>query len=154
MIADFLETILIASYAIPAVVLMLFGLNLYVMLYMFLRRRPASRNETERLMAEFRARFTEADLPAVVTQIPIYNEYNVAERAMRAVAAMSYPTGRHTRSLRFESDPARWYREMCGRRYGAVMPTLDERALPGPYAWRMLPSSWRVTEQFTGSPFV
>ena len=34
-------------------------------------------------------------LPMVTTQIPLYNELNVAERVMRAAAAMDYPAGMH-----------------------------------------------------------
>jgi cellulose synthase/poly-beta-1,6-N-acetylglucosamine synthase-like glycosyltransferase len=34
-------------------------------------------------------------VPVVTTQIPIYNEFNVVERVMRAAAAMKYPSGRH-----------------------------------------------------------
>jgi cellulose synthase/poly-beta-1,6-N-acetylglucosamine synthase-like glycosyltransferase len=75
---------------------MVFGLNLYFMLFLFLRRRKTALAEAARLHAGYQANFREKDLPRVVTQIPLYNEYNVAARAMRAAAAMTYPRGRHT----------------------------------------------------------
>ena len=33
--------------------------------------------------------------PIVTTQLPLYNERNVAERVIRAVAKLDYPAGRH-----------------------------------------------------------
>jgi cellulose synthase/poly-beta-1,6-N-acetylglucosamine synthase-like glycosyltransferase len=91
-----LEILLVVVYFVPAAMLLLFALNLYFMLCMFMRRRHRARREVEAIGKEFAARFSEADLPSVVTQIPLYNEYNVAERAIRAAVAMTYPAGRHT----------------------------------------------------------
>jgi cellulose synthase/poly-beta-1,6-N-acetylglucosamine synthase-like glycosyltransferase len=91
-----LDTTLLSLYFVPASILMLFGLNLYFMLFLFLRRLRGARQGVEAVGAEFRSRFTAADLPHVVTQLPLYNERNVAERVMRAAAAMDYPAGRHT----------------------------------------------------------
>jgi cellulose synthase/poly-beta-1,6-N-acetylglucosamine synthase-like glycosyltransferase len=83
-------------YLIPAIALMLFGLNMYVLLGLFFVRRRRARRELSRLMTRFRDEADDADLPQVVTQIPVYNEFNVVERAMRAAAAMDYPADRHT----------------------------------------------------------
>jgi len=46
-------------------------------------------------MRRFHAEYDEQDWPLVVTQLPVYNEYNVVERAMRALAAIEYPRDRH-----------------------------------------------------------
>ena len=91
-----LETALLVSYLIPAGILMLFGMNLYYTLFMFLTRYKVARREEDRIMSEFHRHFLSDDLPHVVTQVPLYNEYNVAERVMRAVTQMEYPAGRHT----------------------------------------------------------
>ncbi|MBU0677520.1 MAG: glycosyltransferase [Verrucomicrobia bacterium] len=92
---DFLNIVLIPAYVFPAAMLMLFGANLYVMIIFFLRRRNQACTEKNAIMSAYSERFSEADLPPVVTQIPIYNEYNVAERAIRAAVEMDYPKGRH-----------------------------------------------------------
>lgn len=89
------RAILWVLYAVPALVLMLFALNVYVMLVLYRRRRRRARRETRSLMAAFERQFSDDDLPMVVTQIPVFNEYNVAEQALRAAAAMAYPAGRH-----------------------------------------------------------
>ncbi len=89
------EILLLTMYFAPAAVLVLFSINLYYTLAIFLRSYRAGRSEIEGIRAEFKARFAEADLPSVVTQIPIFNEYNVAERIIRASAEMDYPAGRH-----------------------------------------------------------
>lgn len=91
-----LETVLLIAYLVPAGILLLFGLNLYYTLFIFIRRYRTSRRQEADIAAEFSQKYTAADLPRVVTQIPLYNEFNVAERAMRATAAMDYPKDRHT----------------------------------------------------------
>ncbi len=87
---------LLAIYAAASLALFVFGLNCYVLLALFLRRRHAA--------AAFNAKVFSADLlgdprrgpsPLVTTQIPLYNEANVAERAIRAAAGIDYPRDRH-----------------------------------------------------------
>lgn len=88
--------LLLAIYAAASLALFVFGLNCYVLIALYLRRKQTA--------AAFNARVFNADLlgatgrgpcPLVTTQIPLYNEANVAERAIRAVAAMDYPRDRH-----------------------------------------------------------
>ncbi len=90
------QTLQLVAYFVPAGILTIFALNLYFTLWLFLRRRRRAGDEATALMEEFRRRFTPDDLPRVVTQIPLFNEYNVAERVLRAAVAMEYPAGRHT----------------------------------------------------------
>ena len=90
-----LFTALIVVYLIPTLGLMVYGLNCYVMLFLFRRRRQEAIEARRRILAEIGDPLARADLPAVTTQIAIFNELNVAERALRAVAAMRYPAGRH-----------------------------------------------------------
>jgi cellulose synthase/poly-beta-1,6-N-acetylglucosamine synthase-like glycosyltransferase len=46
-------------------------------------------------LEDFYVKGGEQNLPFVTTQVPIYNEMNVAERIIEAVAAFDYPKGRH-----------------------------------------------------------
>jgi cellulose synthase/poly-beta-1,6-N-acetylglucosamine synthase-like glycosyltransferase len=83
-------------YVLPACILMTFGFNLYLTLFLFARRRHRARDELEAIHRDFEQKGFRDQLPQVVTQIPIYNELNVAERAIRAAAAMEWPADRHT----------------------------------------------------------
>jgi len=88
-----LQTIFIWLYALPSLVLAFFAINMYVLVILFKRRLTAHRKEVTDLYAAFEASGTE--LPLVVTQLPIYNEFNVIESCLRAVVDMQYPAGRH-----------------------------------------------------------
>ena len=83
-------------YAGASVGLFLYGANCYVMLALFLRSHRASARAAARTIAEAEARFVHPEgLPLVTTQIPLFNEANVAERAIRAAARIDYPCDRH-----------------------------------------------------------
>lgn len=99
-----LEIVLLLAYLIPAGILLMFGINLYYTLFLFIRRYKTSHRQEEDIAAEFSRKYTRADLPHVVTQIPLYNEYNVAERVMRAAVAMDYPKARHTIQMLDDSN--------------------------------------------------
>jgi cellulose synthase/poly-beta-1,6-N-acetylglucosamine synthase-like glycosyltransferase len=78
--------------------LLFYGLNCYVLLTLFARRARET-NIRQRLVE---AAWNEAhpagktvNLPKVTTQLPLYNELNVAERAIRAIAAFDYPGSLH-----------------------------------------------------------
>ena len=76
------------------------------MLYLFLRRRRANQAADADREAQFAqiAQDVPERLPIVTTQIPLYNEFNVAERVIRAVAAMDYPRERHEIQVLDDSD--------------------------------------------------
>lgn len=81
-------------YGVASLALMVYGLNAYVLLGMFLRRvGPMRRAQQERERAYLAQE--DPEWPVVTTQLPLFNEYNVAERVIRAVAAIDYPEGRH-----------------------------------------------------------
>jgi cellulose synthase/poly-beta-1,6-N-acetylglucosamine synthase-like glycosyltransferase len=65
------------------------------MLYLFFRRKQKNLLEEKEYIEGFYNHYKMEDLPKVTTQIPIYNEYNVAVRVIRAVATMDYPKGKH-----------------------------------------------------------
>jgi len=95
--------IIIFLYFLCAVLLTLYGINCHVMVYLFKRRhRERVRADNEALSGFYDGRFPvdyleyAADrLPKVTTQLPVFNELNVAERIIDAVAAFVYPAGRH-----------------------------------------------------------
>jgi cellulose synthase/poly-beta-1,6-N-acetylglucosamine synthase-like glycosyltransferase len=65
------------------------------MIVLFRRRRHSHRQEEARILAAYAARPPDADLPAVTTQLPIYNERNVVERLIDAACALDYPAEKH-----------------------------------------------------------
>ena len=98
---DLVRFILFFLYTCSSVLLLLYGLNTYCMLYLFLRRRRANQAADADREAQFAqiAQDVPERLPIVTTQIPLYNEFNVAERVIRAVAAMDY----HPRATKSKS---------------------------------------------------
>jgi len=72
-----------------------YGLHLYVLLLLFRRRVRSKTASQQRTVREYPCGRAEGDWPHVTTQIPIYNEWDVAERILSATAAMDYPKGRH-----------------------------------------------------------
>jgi cellulose synthase/poly-beta-1,6-N-acetylglucosamine synthase-like glycosyltransferase len=77
------------------VALAAFGLHLYVLLAIFQRRAKHRRAAQRQIIAQYSSARSDSDWPVVTTQIPIYNEWDVAERVMSAAAEMDYPPGRH-----------------------------------------------------------
>ncbi len=66
------------------------------MIGLFLRRHKGERAKAQSLFESGKKLFeTPEELPYVTTQIPLYNEANVAERVIRAVAKIDYPTAKH-----------------------------------------------------------
>ena len=90
-----LQGLLVGLYFVPVTGLLLFAGNLYYLVVLFLRSRRSYREGVDRLRTEAVERLNEADLPSVVTQIPVYNELNVVERVLIAAADMEYPADRH-----------------------------------------------------------
>jgi len=100
-IIEFLSPLSWTLYGATCGLLLLYGLNNYVLVGILLRSAsPRAREQREAAAAErvrrFRARHdSRDDLPRVLTQLPIFNEMNVAERVIRAAAAIDYPKDRH-----------------------------------------------------------
>ncbi len=91
-----LHLLLIAVYIAASAGLFVYGVNCYVLIGLYLRKRRATAQGNAEVVADAARRFERPGaLPMVTTQIPIYNEANVAERALRAAAAIDYPLDRH-----------------------------------------------------------
>lgn len=86
---------LIVLYVVCSVTLLAYGIQCYLLTFLFLRARKDRTRRHRRTMDNGRATLEEANCPLVVTQLPMYNEKSVAVRAIKAVARMEYPRSRH-----------------------------------------------------------
>lgn len=92
---QFIFWIVLAVFSLATVALLVYGIHLYVLLLLF-RRRASHQRDTQREIVEtYRRETQEAQWPHVTTQLPIYNEGEIAIRVMESAAAMDYPVGRH-----------------------------------------------------------
>jgi len=78
------ETIFVLLYSGTLILLCLFGLHRAFMIYLYYRHRKNTPKLPENITY----------WPIVTVQLPMYNEKLVAERLIRAAAAMRYPQGR------------------------------------------------------------
>jgi len=102
---DILSICIFLLYTSCSVLLLLYGLNTYLILFLFLKKRGANDASDELTEKRFAEAFEDrTDLPVVTTQIPLFNEINVAERVIRAVAAMNYPSHCHEIQVLDDSD--------------------------------------------------
>jgi len=92
---NFLSWVLLIIYLTASAGLLVYGLNCYIMLFIFLRKKDEYVKKEKCFLEEYYRDGIPNDLPKVTTQIPLFNEYNVAVRVIRAVAAMDYPEGKH-----------------------------------------------------------
>jgi len=95
--------VIVVAYSICALLLTVYGINIHILVHLFKRRYP-ERTQTDKAFLEgfygqtppFSHTFDcAATLPTVTTQLPIFNEMNVVERLIDAVAAFQYPEGCH-----------------------------------------------------------
>jgi len=93
---DFISTVILILYSICSLLLLLYGLNTYWIIHLFLRKRNSHDISDQATEDRFASDFERAaELPVITTQLPLFNEINVAERVIRSVAAMEYPMDRH-----------------------------------------------------------
>lgn len=96
-------SILLCLYLLCAVLLTFYGINCHVLIRLFKQRHVHTRTAIRNRIKAFyggplpieNPEMFEERLPFVTTQLPIYNEFNVAERLIEAAAAMAYPRTRH-----------------------------------------------------------
>ena len=87
--------IVIMLYMVCSLVLLAFGAQCYLLTYLFLRKRRQRVAAQRETMKYFYVVTDENHYPKVVTQLPMYNEKQVAQRVIEAAAAMDYPRSRH-----------------------------------------------------------
>lgn len=94
-IAEVIPWVGLVIYCLCALMLGIYGLNCYAMIWLFSRSRKRQQSEDRILLQQFAEQVTEADLPVVTTQLPIFNERFVVERLLEAVCAFDYPKHKH-----------------------------------------------------------
>lgn len=94
---DFLSDIALIIYVLASLLLLVYGLNHYVVLFLFKRHFSVGQAQNSKVAHDFRSRHENAvdAWPVITTQLPLFNELNVAERVIRAVAALDYPKQKH-----------------------------------------------------------
>lgn len=91
-------------FSVSTIALAVYGLHLYVLLFLFRRRAAGKREEQRRTIEAYKCDRGHDDWPVVTTQIPVYNEKDVIARVLSAAAAMDYPPGRHEIQVLDDSD--------------------------------------------------
>jgi cellulose synthase/poly-beta-1,6-N-acetylglucosamine synthase-like glycosyltransferase len=95
--------IFVLIYFVCAFLLTIYGTNTHILVQLFRRRYP-ERRRTDRMFLKYFYKHNQpfnsasevaTKLPAVTTQLPVFNELNVVERLIDAVAAFQYPEGCH-----------------------------------------------------------
>jgi cellulose synthase/poly-beta-1,6-N-acetylglucosamine synthase-like glycosyltransferase len=79
-----MQNFVIAAYFISLTILFLFGSSGFVMIYYYLKHRDKKAEKTG-VLTEF---------PLVTIQLPLFNEFYVAERLIDAACEMEYPRDR------------------------------------------------------------
>lgn len=92
----FFDYALLTVFLVSTFALALYGGHLYVLLYLFHRRRKQKVAEQRAFIESFLASTPQSEWPGITTQLPIYNEADVAARVIEAVAALEYPRGKHS----------------------------------------------------------
>ena len=87
---------ILAVFMVSTGALAIYGIHLYVLLYLFRRRNRHKAAEQTKYVQHYLATVPPEEWLGVTSQVPIYNEADVAARVIRAVAAMQYPAGKHT----------------------------------------------------------
>jgi cellulose synthase/poly-beta-1,6-N-acetylglucosamine synthase-like glycosyltransferase len=82
-------------YAVCSLLLLGYGLQCYVLTFLYLRKRSERLAYQRTVMQALDAVTDQAVFPKVVTQLPMYNEKTVAKRIIQAAAAMDYPATKH-----------------------------------------------------------
>lgn len=88
-------SIIVILYIICSLILLGYGLQCYIMTFLYLRKRKERLAVQHQVMNYYYSISDENQYPKVVTQLPMYNEKAVACRVIEAAAAMDYPRSRH-----------------------------------------------------------
>ncbi|MCG3126464.1 MAG: hypothetical protein CHACPFDD_01300 [Phycisphaerae bacterium] len=89
------HVVCVAAYLLLTVIPAIYGVHMYVLLYLSARKASRVRTRQRRTTRTFQRHTADQAWPIVTTQIPLYNEMAVARRVIEAAARMDYPAGRH-----------------------------------------------------------
>lgn len=90
------DYLILVVFLVSTGALAVYGVHLYILLYLFRRRNKGKAAEQREYVEHYLATEPSDNWLGVTSQIPIYNEAEVAARVIRAVAAIDYPAGKHT----------------------------------------------------------
>jgi cellulose synthase/poly-beta-1,6-N-acetylglucosamine synthase-like glycosyltransferase len=96
-------TAMIQIYLLVAFLLTIYGINTHILIQLFKNRYPKKVQTDKAFLKTYYGQNppfnhvskAAAKLPSVTTQLPVFNELNVVERLIDAVAAFQYPDNRH-----------------------------------------------------------
>lgn len=95
--------VMLLIYFLAALLLTMYGINTHILVHLFKVSYPKRTLTDNDILTGFyeqdsfysHTSSSGARLPPVTTQLPVFNEINVVERLIDAVAAFQYPEGRH-----------------------------------------------------------
>ena len=93
--SSWLDYIIVPLFLICATMLAAYALHLYLLVFLFGRKRRRVASDQKTFLETYRANTPDDQWLGVTTQLPIYNEAEVAVRVIEAAAAMDYPAGKH-----------------------------------------------------------
>lgn len=94
--SHFFDQFVVFLFLASTAMLAIYGLHLYILVFLFRRRSTAKTTEQRNFVDWYLRETPPSQWLGVTSQIPIYNEADVAIRVIEAVAAMEYPAGKHT----------------------------------------------------------
>ncbi|MBN1488405.1 MAG: glycosyltransferase [Phycisphaerae bacterium] len=89
------DYVIIGLFLTCSIMLAMYGLHLYLLVFLFRRRSTRQIAEQRATIERYQREVPDEQWPIVTSQLPLYNEADVAIRVIEAVARMEYPAGRH-----------------------------------------------------------
>jgi len=78
-------------YILSLFLLFLYGVNSYILIWLYLRNKKGQHERDEEIVKKFWLNKRPQDLPTVTIQLPIYNEKYVIRRLIESITAIEYP---------------------------------------------------------------
>lgn len=100
-----MSAIILTLYFCSGIAIMTYAVNCYVMLWLHKRKKECVLEQYSGVEKLFSVEI-DTNAPIVTTQIPIYNEYNVIERCLKAVCEIDYPKDKHEIQILDDSNDA------------------------------------------------
>jgi cellulose synthase/poly-beta-1,6-N-acetylglucosamine synthase-like glycosyltransferase len=86
-----IQYILLAIYLSALLALFVYGINCYVLMFLFWRKRHQALERHTAIKADYFQQVESRDWPRVTVQLPVFNECYVVERLIEAVCRLDYP---------------------------------------------------------------
>jgi cellulose synthase/poly-beta-1,6-N-acetylglucosamine synthase-like glycosyltransferase len=86
-----IQYILLAIYLSALLALFIYGINCYVLMFLYWRKRHHALERHAAIKTSYLQQVDSRDWPRVTVQLPVYNECYVVERLIEAVCRLDYP---------------------------------------------------------------